>query len=75
MTELIRHHTPDGYRCGIITQRGRKWMRVHYVADAKPTRLPLTEERYMRPLGDLTPKQRRRFNQSVRNHGGMRGAV
>lgn len=73
--ELIRHKTTEGYRYGVVTQRGRKWMKIHYVAHPRPTRLPVSEERYMSPAGDLTTTQRRRFNRSVVAHGGKRGAI
>lgn len=73
--QLIRHHTDHGVRYGIVTHRGRKWMKFHYVASQRPARLPLSEERYMQEVGELTKKQRTRFNRSVVRFGGKRGAI
>jgi len=73
--ELIRHHTTEGVRYGVVTYRGRKWMKVWYVAFPRATRLRVEEERWMQPAGTLSPKQKRRFNQSVRRMGGKRGAI
>ncbi|MGD9168476.1 MAG: hypothetical protein PVI97_00265 [Candidatus Thiodiazotropha sp.] len=73
--DLIRHRTEEGTRYGVVTYRGRKWMKVHYVAHAAPRRMLVTEERYINVVGPLQPKQRRRFNQSVVRAGGKRGAI
>ena len=75
MIELIRHHTIEGYRCGVITMKGRKWLRVHYVGAARPTRMRLDEQRHMTTVCTLTAKQRRRFNKAAVIHGGKRGAI
>ena len=75
MPELIRHRTENGYRYGVITGRRGKRLRIHYVAHATPTWVPVTEERHFEVWGDMTPKQVRRFNQSVRRAGGKRGTL
>lgn len=75
MPELIRHHTPEGVRYGVVVHLGRKWMKVWYVAFPRATRMRVDEQRWMRPVGTLSPKQRKRFNQSVRRVGGKRGAI
>lgn len=75
MPDLIRHHTVEGYRHGVVTHRGRKWMKVHYVAAARPTRMKLEEERHMQTVCTLNTTQCRRFNKSVVVHGGKRGAI
>jgi len=75
MTELVRHHSNEGYRAGVIVYLGRIWMKIHYVANATPTRMKRTEERHMSVIGEVTPKQRRIFNKSVVTHGGKRGAI
>jgi hypothetical protein len=73
--QLIRHHTPEGYRCGVVVKEGRKWIHFHYVADPRPRRLPKSEARYFTQLGDVTPKQRRQFNKAARAFGGKRGSI
>ena len=66
---LIRHHTVNGVLHGRITYRGRKWMKIHYVAHPRATTLRIAkEERFMEEMGPMTVKQYRRFNQSIVDH-------
>lgn len=73
--DIVRHATNEGVRHGVILSRGRKWMKIHYVAHATATKLPLEEERFMRVVGPMTSKQKTRFNKSVVAHGGKRGTI
>ena len=50
-TEPVSYRTEEGRVCALIVSRGRKWLGV--IMATPPIRIakvPLTEERYMRPL-------------------------
>ena len=73
--QLIRTHIDGAYRVGVVIKEGPKWIHFHYVGAPRPTKLRKDAARYFTELGEITPKQRRRFNQSVVRFGGKRGAI
>jgi hypothetical protein len=73
--QLIRTHIDGAYRVGVVTKEGRKWIHFHYVGAPRPVRIPKAAARYFKPMGEVTPKQRRTFNQSAVRFGGKRGAI
>lgn len=73
--ELYRTYIDGAFRAGVVFKRGRKWLHFWYVGAPRPRKLHLAEERYLRPLGKMTQKQRKRFNESVRTFGGPRVAL
>lgn len=62
---MLARYTDQGSRncTALVLERGRKWMHVALVeADGyRKAKLPLTEERYMKPL-ELTRKTRAAIN-------------
>lgn len=74
--QLIRTHIDGAYRVGVVTKEGRKWIHFHYVGAPRPRKIRKDQARYFTVLQEeITPKQRRRFNQSAVRFGGKRGAI
>ena len=78
-SELVRYHTNNGVRAAVI-QKGRKWIKVVEIDSPVHVRkVPLSDERYMRPLqrkGQDYPlvRARNKFLKAGRNLGITEGA-
>ena len=66
---LIGYRSSQGVRMAVVTKTGRKFIHLLLMGDNHIRKVPLTEERYFKDLGEPTQPQIRTFNRMARTMG------
>ena len=70
---LLRAYINDAYRACMILKVGRIWVTVQVVGAGHPIKVRKGETTFKLLQAEMTDKQRRRFQESIRRARGSRG--